>query len=226
MSNVADRLSRPGEARPGQDGAISLSRRAILRLGTGATAAALLAIHAPPPASANLQGGSLARVTLDLNSARDRQRVRGQWRVGDGLVPGEPNEGLEARMAGSPARLADYDDSAWALCDDVRERRSSGLTFAWYRMTVELPPEVDGMQVAGSQVLFETIADNYGEVWIDGQLGVGVLGNNAPQRTRVSQSAVPGARHVIAVLAANGPLAAPGGAVFLRYTMLAFEATV
>jgi hypothetical protein len=223
MSNVADWAARSGQAR-----GLFFSRRTILRLGSGVAAAALLAVHGtrPPSASASLQGGKLVRVTLDLNTARERQRVRGQWKVGVGLVPGEPNEGLVAGMLGSPARLADYDDSGWEVSEDIRERLSIGLTFAWYRIRIELPEEVDGVSVAGSQVLIETIADNYGEVWVDGQLGIGVLGNNAPQRTRVSQSAVPGEQHVIAILAANGPLAAPGGSVFLRYATLAFEATI
>ena len=147
----------------------------------------------------------------------------GEWRVASGLVPGEPNEGLVAGRGPSPARLPDYDDSAWEICEDVGERRSSGLTFAWWRMTIELPEVADGVPLAGTQVFFETIADNYGEVWVDGVLAQGVIGNNAPQRVRLTQSAIPRTRYVVAVLAANGPLAAPGGAVFLRHTTLAFE---
>ena len=38
-----------------------------------------------------------------------------------------------------------------------------------------------------------------------------------------AQLAVAGARHLIAVLVANGPLAVPRGGVFLRYATLAFE---
>jgi hypothetical protein len=39
----------------------------------------------------------------------------------------------------------------------------------------------------------------------------------------VSHSAVPGAKHVIACLVANGPLAEPRGGIFMRYATLAFE---
>lgn len=46
---------------------------------------------------------------------------------------------------------------------------------------------------------------------IDRAAGV-IVGINAPQRVVVSRAAVPGARHVIAVLVANGPLAAPPAA--------------
>ena len=38
----------------------------------------------------------MPRITLDLNKEADRQKVKGQWRMGPGLVPGEPNEGLVA----------------------------------------------------------------------------------------------------------------------------------
>jgi len=167
----------------------------------------------------------MPRVALDLNTEQDRQKVRGHWRVASGLVPGEPNEGLVARLEASPARLADYDDSTWEVCENIREPRSSGFTFAWWRIAVELPAEADGVSLAGSQVFFETNCDNHGEIWVDGELsaGAGIMGNNVQQRVRISQSAVPGTRYVIACLSANGPLAQPRGSVFMRYATLAFE---
>jgi hypothetical protein len=178
------------------------------------------------PTDQDRQGEVVQRVVLDLNKAADRQQVKGQWRVGPGLVPGEPNEGLTARMLGTPARLADYDDSSWEVTSDIRVRRSIGFTFAWYRIVVELPEQVDGVAIAGSRVWFETNIDNYGEVWIDGQINRstgGIAGLNAQQRVEVSARAVPGARHVIACLVVNGPLAQPGGNIFIRYATLAFE---
>jgi hypothetical protein len=168
----------------------------------------------------------MPRVALDLNKAEDRQKVKGQWRVAQGLVPGEPNEGLTAQVRAIPARLADYDDSRWEVCPNIRESRSVGFTFAWYRITIEVPERLGGVEVAGSRVWFETNIDNYGEIWIDGQIdrnaGV-IVGINAQQRVEVSASAVPGARHVIACLVVNGPLAEPRGGIFMRYATLAFE---
>jgi hypothetical protein len=181
---------------------------------------------AASPADQAPQGSALLRVTLDLTRAADLQQVRGQWRIGPGLVPGQPNEGLVAQLPDSPARLADYDDSGWEVTSNIRERRSRGFTFAWYRLAVELPEQVDGVAVAGTRVWLETNLDNYGEVWIDGALDrrTGVIaGINAQQRVEVSASAVPGARHVIACLVVNGPLAQPGGNIFIRYATLAFE---
>lgn len=57
---------------------------------------------------------------------------------------------------------------------------------------------------------------------IDRATGV-VVGINAQHRVEVSSSAVPGTKHVIACLVANGPLAEPRGGIFLRYAILAFE---
>jgi hypothetical protein len=168
----------------------------------------------------------MPRVALDLNKAEDRRKVNGEWQVAQGLVPGEPNEGLTAQLPASPARLADYDDSRWEVCHNIRESRSVGFTFAWYRIAVQLPERLDGVELAGSRVWFETNVDNYGEIWIDGRIdrnaGV-IVGINAQQRVEVSPSAVPGARHVIACLVVNGPLAEPRGGIFMRYATLAFE---
>ncbi len=166
------------------------------------------------------------RVTLDLNKAADQQQVQGVWRVGPGLVPGQPNQGLVAETQGSPARLADYDDAGWEICPDVRERRSVGFTFAWYRMALVIPEQVDGVPVAGFRVWFESNVDNYGEIWVDGELdrrAGAIAGLNTQQRVEVGNRAVPGERHVIACLAINGPLAQPGGNIFMRYATLAFE---
>ena len=51
----------------------------------------------------------MPRIELNLNKSDDLKKVKAQWRVGPGLVPGEPNEGLKAQLLNSPARLPDYD---------------------------------------------------------------------------------------------------------------------
>jgi hypothetical protein len=168
----------------------------------------------------------MPRVALDLGKAEDRAKVKGVWRRALGYVPGEPNQGLTAEVEGSPARLPGYDDSGWETCDYLREVVSRGFTFGWWRITVELPETIDGLPVAGATVLLETNIDDYGEVWVDGEIDTTngtVAGWNRQQRVVVSANAVPGARHVIACMAANGPLGKPFGGVFLRYATLAFE---
>ncbi len=169
----------------------------------------------------------MARVSLDLEQKNDLALLNAEgWRVAMGLVPGEPNQGLTAEMRESPARLADYDDSWWEQNADIQERRSVGLTFAWYRLKVTIPSAAKGEELAGRRVWFETNVDNYGEVYVDGQIDRNlwtITGNNVPKRVLIEDSAVPGAEHVIAVLVGNAPLGEPVGTIFIRYATLAFE---
>ena len=168
----------------------------------------------------------MPRASINLMDTADLRLVQGQWRFAPGLVPGEPNEGLVSQLAGSPARQADYDDSGWEETNDLTQWRSKGLTFAWYRIKITLPETVGGRDIRGSRCLFETCIDDYGELWVDGECNRdrgAVQGFNVPQRVVVSAEPQPGAQHTIAVLAINGPIAAPGGAVFVRWATLAFE---
>jgi hypothetical protein len=163
---------------------------------------------------------------MDLMDPADLAALKGRWRFAPGLVPGEPNEGLVSQLAGSPARLPDYDDSGWEVRQDLTRWQSKGFTFAWYRIKVTLPARVGGRTLEGARCLFETCIDDYGEVWIDGECNREkgtVQGFNVPHRVLITTEPRSGEQHTIALLAANGPLAAPGGAVFVRYANLAFE---
>lgn len=168
----------------------------------------------------------MPRVTLDLNTDAGRQLVKGVWRFGSGYIPGEPNQGLVAEVKASDARLKDFDDSSWPECTDIRTSISTGFTFGWYRIHVEIPAQAHGIDLAGTRVWFETNVDNYGELWIDGVIdpaaGV-IVGNNVARRVEVVTSAVPGDKYTIACLVANGPLAEPRGSIFMRFAYLAFE---
>ena len=168
----------------------------------------------------------MPRAVIDLNTESGLAAVKGQWKFAQGLVPGEPNEGLVSQIEGSPARLAEYDDSNWEICTDLAKWISHGFSFVWYRINVTFPETVDGHPTAGVRVQFETCIDDYGELWIDGVCDRhrgAVQGFNVPQRVLITEEVTPGAQHSIALLAANGPMAAPGGAVFVRYANLAFE---
>ncbi len=170
----------------------------------------------------------MPRTTVYLGESVGQELVKGTWKYARGSVPGQPNEGLVEQVEGSPARLADYDDSSWEICHDLTERMSYGFSFMWYRIHLTLPDEVNGHPVQGVRVQFETCIDDYGELWIDGECnrdrGV-IQGFNVPQRVLLTDNATPGDQFTIALLAANGPLAAPGGTVFVRYANLAFEWT-
>ena len=169
----------------------------------------------------------MARIALDLEKTSDLELLKTTgWRIAPGLVPGEPNQGLTAELRKSPARLADYDDSWWEKDADIQERRSVGFTFAWYRLRLTIPSEVRGEAVSGRRIWFETNVDNYGEVYVDGQIdrvNWVITGNNVGKRILIEDSAVPGAEHVIAVLVCNAPLAEPVGTIFMRYATLAIE---
>jgi hypothetical protein len=168
----------------------------------------------------------MPRAVLNLQDPADLRVVQAQWRFAPGFVPGEPNEGLVSQLEGSPARLINYDDTGWAVCHDLTQGQSHGFTFAWYRITVTLPDTVQGRDIRGARCLFETCIDDYGEIWIndvcDRERGT-VQGFNTPQRVLITTDPQPGEKYTIAMLAANGPLAAPGGTVFARYAFLSFE---
>ena len=139
-----------------------------------------------------------------------------------------PTKVLWLKEEAVPARLPEYDDSGWEECHDLAERISHGFTFVWYRIKVTFPDTVGGHTTRGVQVQFETCIDDYSEVWIDGECNRDrgtIQGFNVPQRVLVTGNATPGEQHTIPLLAANGPLAAPGGTVFVRYANLAFEWT-
>ena len=168
----------------------------------------------------------MGRTALNLMDPGHLQQVMGQWRFAEGFVPGQPNEGLVSKLEGSPARLLDYDDSSWEVCQNLTKGLSSGFTFAWYRIKIVIPQEVGGRSVEGTRCLFETCIDDYGEVWVNGECDRDkgtVQGFNIPQRVPIAAESRPGDEHTIALLAANGPLGAPFGTVFVRYATLAFE---
>ena len=168
----------------------------------------------------------MPRIALDLNKAEDQRKVGGVWRRALGYDPSLPNAGVALETPSSSARLPDYDDSGWDVCDDVRQFISSGFTFGWYRMTVQIPAELEGQSMAGAAVYFETNIDDYGEVWIDGELDYpegSVAGYNKGQRVLVTRTAEPGSKHCIACIAVNGPFGKPNGGIFMRYATLAFE---
>ena len=108
----------------------------------------------------------------------------------------------------------------------MRESLSVGFTFAWYRIAVELPESVGGVDVQGARIFFETNIDNYGEVWVDGEVDRGtgaIVGLNTSHRVEINGNASPGDKHLVAVLVLNGPLGAPRGGIFMRYATLSVE---
>ena len=169
----------------------------------------------------------MPRATLDLQNAGDLAAVGGQWKVAHGFVPDQPNEGIVSGSRGfavPPAGLVTTPDGSRLRRSGAWRRR--GVSFIWYRIKATLPETVGGRPLEGARCLFESCIDDYGEIWINGECDrerATVQGFNVPQRVVVSTEPKPGDEVTIAILAMNGPLAAPGGAVFVRYANLAFE---
>lgn len=168
----------------------------------------------------------MPRAILNLQDSKTLEQIGGVWKFAPGFIPGEKNGGFISEIDGSPARLPEYDDSSWETRDDLTKWHSKGFAFAWYRINVTLPSSVEGKDISGARCIFETCIDDYGEIWIDGECDrdrACVQGFNVPQRVVISAEPKAGDRHTIALLAINGPIGAPGGAVFVRYAQLAFE---
>src|SRR5207302_3566978 len=98
------------------------------------------------------------------------------------------------------AEALDYDDSGWKTLspEDTQLRLSNGrVCFNWYRLEVTIPERVGDLDPTGSTVVFEVVIDDYAEVWVNGELPLGlgltgggmVAGFNAPNRVVLTQNA-------------------------------------
>ncbi len=168
---------------------------------------------------------------IDLRTKDGVASVKGEWKYHDvkivevdGIGPdGKPNRtyNIEPRAEGQ-----DFNDGKWESIapETLKDRRSTGqVCFCWYRIKITLPPEV-----AGKSVFFQTVVDDYGEVWVNGMLprtpgqtGEAIVsGFNTPNRVELKDPQ-PGKIYQIAVFGINGPIsAAPSNRIFLGDTFL------
>jgi hypothetical protein len=190
------------------------------------TAATLVAVWGFSPQAAVAQARK-----IDLQTREGVAAVKGEWRYHDvkiveveGKGPdGKPNKTYNYEPR---AEKADFDDSKWEVvaAETLKDPRSGGqICFCWYRIRITIPPEA-----AGKAVFFQTTVDDYGEIWVDGNLprlpGKGgeaiVAGFNAPNRVEL-RDPQPGKVYQIAVFAINGPISAtPSNWLFLKNTAL------
>jgi gluconolactonase len=180
---------------------------------------------------------------VDLQTLEGTALVGGEWRysdarvretsfvaVGPDLGPSGPaNHTYEVVPH---AQAADFDDTAWTVLAplETQRRLSTGrVCFNWYRITVSLPERVGDLDVAGATVVFETVADDYAEVWVNGSqpLALGdtgghvVGGFNTPNRVVLTRAALPGQQFTIAVFGINGPISAsPANYIWMRTATL------
>lgn len=179
-------------------------------------------------------GAARAGETIDLRTAEGVAKVKGQWRYRSVTLVEVEGKGPD----GSPvktynyepkAQTPEFDDSDWEAVDPatLKDRRGDGqICFGWYRIRVTLPEGVEGKSVA-----FQTVVDDYGEIWVDGKLpfkvgqrgGNVVAGFNAQNRVELADPR-PGKVYTIAIFAINGPISAtPGNYLFLREAVLTIE---
>jgi gluconolactonase len=182
---------------------------------------------------------------VDLATPAGTSLVKGQWRYRDAqIVPVNfRRPGADRKASGAPnqtyditpqAGVANFDDSAWEAIapNTLDQRRCAGkLCFNWYRLNLTIPPKVGNFDPTGADVVFETVVDDYAEVWVDGKLplvlgqvgGAAIAGYNTPNRVLIARNVKPGQQFQLAVFGANGPLSQPpGNFIWMRSATLDF----
>ncbi len=185
---------------------------------------------------------------IDLATQQGVARVKGAWRYRDAQIVPAQNRApdAEGQPTGAPvstygiepaAGWADYDDSQWPVIapESLAARRGNGrVSFGWYRFALVVPERVGDVPTAGKTLVFETVVDDYAEIWVDGEIersldqrgGSVVAGWNAPNRVVVGRDVHPGQRIQIAVFGINGPLSdPPANFVYLRTARLEVHPT-
>jgi gluconolactonase len=204
-----------------------------------------MALTAAPAAGRATAPGGTPDATVDLGTVEGVRAVAGTWRyqdarvvdvafraVGDDLKPsGPPNRTQDIVPHAEGAR---YDDSHWQVVDPttLAARRGNGkVSFAWYRFSFTVPSRIGEFDPAGATAVFETVVDDYAEVWVDGKLeralgqqgGAVVAGWNAPNRVVAGAGIRPGQRIDVAVFAVNGPISvSPENYIWMRSARLDF----
>ena len=184
---------------------------------------------------------------LDLGTRAGAATAGGPWRYhGANLVEVDfRSVGPDRKPSGPPNRTydiaphaegIDFDDGAWEELDPTTldARRSTGkVCFAWYRFRIVVPERVGQFDPTGATLVFETVVDDYAEVWVDGALprqlgqvgGTVVAGFNAPNRLVVGRDVRPGQTIQLALFTMNGPVsAAPENYIWMRRARLDFYA--
>jgi gluconolactonase len=192
----------------------------------------------------------LPDAVVDLQTREGIDLVRGEWRYSDCRVEeidfvevGAPDDPLGP--GGPPnrtydvlphAEIVDFDDAAWRVLapEETMLRLAAGrVCFNWYRTAVTVPERLGDFDPTGSTVVFETVIDDYAEIWVDGELPVAlgdaggrvVGGFNAPNRVVLTQDAKPGQTFQLAVFGINGPIStSPHNYIWMRTATLDFYA--
>ena len=127
-----------------------------------------------------------------------------------------------------------FDDSNWPVipATELGAKRGGGMvSFFWFRTRLTIPREAAGFDTAGAMAVFRVNIDDYGEVWINGEMprAAGrtspgtIQGFNMPHRLVLSPAVSPGDQFAVAVFAINGPIsAAPANFLWFREAKVEF----
>ena len=127
-----------------------------------------------------------------------------------------------------------FDDAKWPTIEakDLAARRSGGhVAFIWYRANLTIPAKVGDFDTAGAKAVLTVLVDDYGEVWVDGQIPrragypspATIQGFNMPNRVVLADAVRPGDTFQIAVFGINGPISiAPSNTVWFREAKIEF----
>ncbi len=191
------------------------------------------------------QSPELPSAVVDLRTPEGIAAVQGTWRYTDAQIVDAPFSlpGPDFRPGSIPAQThdirprintAEFDTASWVQipATSLEARRTAGkLSCGWYRLDLTLPERIGDFSVRGCDAVFEIVADDYAEVWIDGKLsqvlgqanGGPISGWNTPSRVVIARDIQPGDVTHIAVFAANGPLSdPPANYVWIRSATLDF----
>jgi gluconolactonase len=183
---------------------------------------------------------------VDLQTNEGAALAGAEWRYADARVEeidfvrlGSPDDPLGPGTVPNRtydvvphAEARDHDDSGWRVLapEETMLRLGNGrVSFNWYRTRVTIPERIGDLDPTGATVVFETVVDDYAEVWVDGELplalgdgGGRVAGGfNAPNRVVLTRDARPGQTFQLAVFGMNGPVSAsPRNYIWMRAATL------
>ncbi|MFN0050259.1 MAG: SMP-30/gluconolactonase/LRE family protein, partial [Cytophagales bacterium] len=186
---------------------------------------------------------------IDLRTSEGTQLVDGKWTYKVGKIqpvkfnsPGPSKtdnlnlyptgKSVETQNLFPNLKDSTFSNKNWTsiLPTELEERKGNGrLSFVWYRVNFTIPTSINNAKIDGKVIYFEITADDYTEMYINGQLkkgfgqtGAGVVsGYNARNRVVLTSDAKAGEKFEISILVANGPFGdEPDNYVWIRNAVL------
>ncbi len=185
------------------------------------------------------------RATIDLTTDEGVRIVGGHWKYSDTRIIETDfrSSGADNQPTGTSVKTYDYtpqagisgfDDTDWEVvaARDLSKRRGNGrLSFNWYRINVTVPETANGISTEASTLVFQTVLDDYAEVWVNGEIprylgrtgGSVISGWNAPNRLVVGRNVKTGQSIQLAIFGINGPISnPPPNYIWIREAKLEF----